>query len=148
MQDTVREEDVGCDDAGAVHEDFAVDDGDGHVAAAESGDGAVGQRAAVGDCAVDDVILQDRGSLLGSEVAQSRADVLEGSVVGCEDGQVGCGVDGFCQVGGVDCSEESTETGFLSSDTDIGRNSEDAVDDMDDTAVETNVLLRVSLRQG
>ena len=98
---------VGDDDAGAVDEDFAVDDGDGDVAAAESGDGAVGQRAAVGNGAVDDVVLQDGGSLLSSQVAEGRADILERSVVGGEDGQVRGGVDGFGEVCGVDCTEES-----------------------------------------
>ena len=144
MQDTVCEQDVSCDDAGAVHEYFAVDDGDGHIAAAESGDCAVGQRAAVGNGSVDDVVLKDGSSLLGGEVAQSRADVLECSVVGCKDRQVGCSVDGFCQVGGVDCTEEGTETSFLSGDTDIGRDGEKAVDDVDDTAVESDVLLSVN----
>jgi hypothetical protein len=59
VQHAVGEQDIGGDDAGAVHEHFAVDDGYDDVAAAESGDGAVGQRAAVGDGAVDDVVLQD-----------------------------------------------------------------------------------------
>lgn len=144
MQDTVCDEDVGGDDAGAVHEDLAVDDGDGHVAATEGGDSAVGQRAAVCNGSVDDVVLQDGSSLLSSEVAQSGADVLEGCIVGCEDGQVGCGVDGFGQVGGVDCTEEGAEASFLSSDTDVGRDGEQTVDDVDDTAVESDVLLSIS----
>ena len=42
MQDTVGEQDVGGDDAGAVHVDVAVDDGDCDVVAAEGrDDGAV-----------------------------------------------------------------------------------------------------------
>jgi hypothetical protein len=57
VQDAVGEQDVCGDDAGAVDEDFAVDDGDGDVVAAEGGDCAVGQRAAVGDGAVDHMIL-------------------------------------------------------------------------------------------
>ena len=56
VQNTIGQQDVGGDDAGTVHEDFAVNDGDGHVVATESGDGAVGQRAAVGDGAIDDVV--------------------------------------------------------------------------------------------
>lgn len=144
MQDAIGEQDVCDDDAGAVHEDFAVDDGDGYVAATESRDSAVGQRAAVGDGAVDDVVLQDGSSLLGSEVAQGGADVLKRSVVGGEDGQVGGGVDGFGKVCGVDCTEESTQTGFLGDHADVRWDSEKAVDDMDDTTVECNVLQIVS----
>ena len=59
VQDTVGDQDIGGDDTSAVDEDLAVNDGDGNVATAESGDGAVGQRAAVCDGAVDDVVLQD-----------------------------------------------------------------------------------------
>lgn len=144
MQDTVRDEDVSGDDAGAVYEDFAIDDGDGHVAAAESRDGTVGKRAAVCNGSVDNVVLQDGSSLLSSEVAQSRADVLERCIVGCEDGQVRCRVDGLGQVGGVDCTKEGAEASFLSSDTDVGRDGEQAIDDVDDTAVESDVLLSIS----
>lgn len=143
MQDTVGDQDVSGDDAGAVHEDFAVDDGDGDVAAAEGGDGAIGQRAAVGDGAVNDVVLQDGSSLLGSEVAQGRADVLKRSVVGSEDGQVGCGVDSFGEVGGVDSTQESTQTSFLGDHADVRGNGEEAIDDMDHTTVECDVLEQI-----
>lgn len=144
VQDSVGDEDVCGNDAGTVHEDLAVDDGDGDVTTTESRDGGVGQRAAVCHGAVDDVVLQDRGSFLGSEVAQGRADVLERSVVGGEDGQVWCRVDGLGEVCGVDCTKESTQTSFLSDDADVRRDSKEAVDDMDHTAVECNVLSIIS----
>ena len=144
VQDAVGDQDVCYDDTGAVHEDFAVDDGDGHVAAAESGDGAVGQRAAVCHGAVDDVVLQNGSGLLCSQVAQGRADVFERSVVGGEDGQIGCRVDSFSEVCGVDCTKESTQAGFLGNDADVRWDSEEAVNDMDYTTVECNVLRIVS----
>lgn len=141
VQDTVGEEDVGGDDAGAVHEDFTVDDGDGDVVAAEGRDGAVGQRAAVGDCAVDDVVLQDRGGFFGGEVGEGGADVLEGGVVGGEDGEVRGGGDSFGKAGCVDCTEEGAETGFLSDGADVRREGEEAVNNVDDSTVEGNVLM-------
>ena len=144
MEDTVGEQDVCGDDASAVHEDFAVDDGDGDVAATESGDGAVGQRAAVCYGAVDDVVLEDFGSLLGSEVAQGRADILERSVVGGEDGQIWGGVDGLGQVRCVNGTQECTQASFLGNDADVRWESEEAVDDMDHTSVKCDVLEIIS----
>ena len=108
--------------------------------ALDGGDGAVGQRAAVCDGAVDDVVLQDGGSLLSSEVAQGRANVLKRSVVGGEDGQVGGRVDGLGEVGGVNCTQERTQASFLSDHADVRGNGEEAIDDMDHTTVECNVL--------
>jgi hypothetical protein len=147
VQHAVGEQDIGGDDAGAVHEDLAIDEGDGDVAAAQSGDGAVGQRAAVGDGAVDDMVLQDGSGFFGGEIAQGGADVLERFVVWGEDGQVGGGVDCFCEVGCVDCTEESAKTGFLGDGADVRRDCEEAVDDVDDAAVECNVLTIVSLHR-
>ena len=141
VQDTVGEQDVGGDDAGAVHKDFTFDDGDGDVVAAEGRDGAVGQRAAVGDCAVDDVVLQDRGGFFGGEVGEGGADVLEGGVVGGEDGEVRGGGDSFGKAGCVDCTEEGAETGFLSDGADVRREGEEPVDNVDDSTVEGNVLM-------
>ena len=141
MQDTIGQQDIGGDDAGAVDEDFAVDDGDGHVVAAKGGDGAVGQRAAVSDCAIDDVVLQNCGSLFGGEVGEDRADVLESGVVRSENGQVGSGVDGFSEVGCVDSTEEGAEPGFLSNSADVRRDGEETVDNVDNSAVEGNVLM-------
>ena len=141
VQDTVGEQDVGGDDAGAVHEDFTVDDGDGDVVAAEGGNCAVGQRAAVGDGAVDDVVLQDRGGFFGGQVGEGGADVLEGGVVWCEDGQIGGGCDGFGEAGCVDGTEEGAETGFLSDGADVRREGEQTIDNVDHSTIEGNVLV-------
>ena len=112
MQDAVSEQDVCVHDAGAVDEDFAVGDRDGQVAAAEGWDGAVGESARVGDGAVDDVVLEDAGGLLDSEVAEGGADVLEGGVVGREDGEVWYRADGRGEVGSLDSAEESGQVGL------------------------------------
>jgi hypothetical protein len=142
VQDTVGEQDVGGDDAGAVHVDVAVDDGDCDVVAAEGrDDGAVGQSAAVGDCAVDDVVLQDRGDLFGGQVCEGGADGLESGVVGSEDGEVRCSGDGFGEAGCVHCVKEGAEAGFLGDGADVRREGEETVNNVDDSAVEGNVLV-------
>lgn len=141
MEDTVGEQDVGGDDAGAVYKDFTVDNGDGDVVAAESGDCAVGKRAAVGDGAVDDVVLQDRGGFFGGQVGEGGANVLEGGVVWCEDGQIGGGCDGFGEAGCVDGTEEGAETGFLSDGADVRREGEQTIDNVDHSTIKGNVLV-------
>ena len=55
VDDTVGDKDIGCDDLGAVDEDGAVDDGDGHFGALHGCDhGVVCEAGAVGHGAVND----------------------------------------------------------------------------------------------
>lgn len=140
VQDTVREQDVGSDDTSAVDEDFALNDGDGDVVATESGDRAVGQRAAVRDGAVDHVVLQDLGGFFSSEVGQSRRNVLESSVDGSKDGEVRRRVDSFSQVRCIDGTEERAKSSLLSNSADIRRYSKKAVNYMNDSTIKGNVL--------
>ena len=66
---------------------------------------------------------------------------MEGGVVGSEDGEVRGGGDGFGEAGCVDCTEEGAEAGFLSDGADVGREGEETVDNVNDSAVEGNVLV-------
>jgi hypothetical protein len=66
---------------------------------------------------------------------------LESGVVRGEDGKVRGGVDGFGELGCVDGSEESAEAGFLSDSADVRWESEETVDDMDDSTVEGDILV-------
>lgn len=140
MQDAVLEEDVCVNDASAVDEDLAVGDRDCQVSAAEGGHGAVGERAGVSDGAVDGMVLEDAGGLFDGEVAEGGADVLECGIVGREDGEVWCRVDGRGEVCSFDGAEEGGEVRFCGCGGDVGWNGEDAVDDVDDTAGEVEVL--------
>ena len=50
---TVRDQDVGCDDLSAVHENIASLNGDGEVHAIHGHDGLVHEERAIGDSTVD-----------------------------------------------------------------------------------------------
>lgn len=140
MEHAVGEQDVAVDDTGTVNEDLAVDDGHRNVTTAKRGHGAVGQRAAVGDSTVDDVILQDGRSILDGDVGKDGGDVLEGGVVGRKDGQVRCGVHSFGELSRIEGAKQCGQVGLLSDGTDIGRDGEQTVNDVDNATVEGKVL--------
>lgn len=101
MQHAVLNQDVGVDDARGVDKDCAVRaDGDFEFFAVEGGEfGVVAERGAVAYCALDDVVLQDRGELFVGDVATGGSEALEGIVVGAEDSYVGSGFEGGDEVG-------------------------------------------------
>lgn len=104
MHDAVGEEDVLLQDAGGVDEEGVGGEGDGDVVALVGLErGAVGQVGAVADevAAWDDVVAEDGGQFGDGEVGEGGADVLEGFVVGGEDGEVRGRVEVFVE-GGVD----------------------------------------------
>jgi len=140
VDDTTREKHIRDDDSGGVDEDVAVvGDGDVKVAAGEGHLRGVGEGAGVRDCAVQDVILQDALQLLGGEVR--GADALEGGIGGGKYGQASRRrVQGLGRSGGVGGAEEGGEVGSLCDGGEVGRDREKSVDDMDDAAVEDEVL--------
>lgn len=88
VDDTVRDQHIGCDDLGAVDEDGAVGHADGHIHAAHGHQRHVAEHAAVADCAVDDVVFQDGSQLLLGHVGEGGADGSESLVVGHEHGDI------------------------------------------------------------
>jgi len=85
------------------------------------------------------VILQDALQLLGGEVR--GADALEGGIGGGKYGQASRRrVQGLGRSGGVGGAEEGGEVGSLCDGGEVGRDREKSVDDMDDAAVEDEVL--------
>ncbi len=129
MHDTAGHEDVRVHDPGAVDEDGAVLDGDCEIGATKRLDGGVGQTAAVGDGAVDDVVLEDGGGLRRGDVAQSGGDVLEGVVGRREDGDVGRPVERGREVRGVDGPEQGGQVGVLCHGGEVAGDLEDGVCD-------------------
>ena len=167
MDDTVGDENVGNEDLGAVDEDGAVGEGDGDVISLQGfGGGAVHEHGAVKDGAFDDwsgdvsivawraecgqgcekltVVAENGGELIDAEVADGGTDVLEGHIVGHEDGEVGSGVDGRDEFGLGQSTGGGTEAGCDGGGGDVLRNGEDGVDDVDNAAGEVGVLLGVS----
>lgn len=141
VDDTVGDQDISGDDLGVVNENTLVADGDGEHLAVGGGElSAVHEAGRVADGAGDNMVGQDAGEVLGGQVAESRANVLESLVGGSEDGDIGGGVDGVDEVSSDDGTTEGGET---SSGEDIGRDHGDgqhSVDDVNDTTSEVYVL--------
>jgi len=145
VDDTVGNENVRGDDASTVDKDLSVSNGDGQVGAVYGLEGgAVGQAAAVTDSAGNNVVGKDACDLLGGEVTKTGADGLESSVAGGEDGDILGGVDGLNKVGSGKSSSEGRQT---SGDGSVGSSlgdGKDSVDDVDNTAGESNILETIS----
>jgi hypothetical protein len=147
VDNTVGNEDVGSDDTGVVHEDTAVTDGDGELLAVGSGEGSSvlkGGRVANGALS-DDMVGKDAGSVLSAQVAKSGANVLESLVVGSEDCDVGSVVDGFKQLCRIDGSTETNKVGSQQCVGSVLRDSQHAVDDVNNTTGEVNILLWLAI---
>jgi hypothetical protein len=101
VHNTVGNENIGDDDAGVVHEDASIVDGDGQFISVHCRESSsvLQTRAVAGFAANNSVVGKNVGNLLSGEVTKTRADSLESSVVGCEDGDVRCVVDSAEQLG-------------------------------------------------
>ena len=143
VEDAVRDQDVGVDDAGVVDEHGALlVDGDGQLFARESREaGVVAEGGAVAYGALHNVILQDLGQLLVGDVGSGCGELLEGVVVWAEDRHVrelfeGCN-EVCCGCGAGECGEVAGDQ----SGGDAERDQEEFVDDVDDAVVEFDVLV-------
>jgi len=146
MDDTVGHQDVGHDDLCRVDECGPVDHGDGDVPAAHGLEhGVVHQHGRVINGAVADVVSQDAGELLGRHIRQSRTDGLESGVVGREDCDITCRIEGLHQLRVHESSREGGQVGGDGGRGDVLRYGEDTVNDMDHTAGEVHVLQVVSV---
>lgn len=144
VNDTTGDEDIRGNDTRGVDKNRAIVNGDGQILAVDSrDDGAVPQGAAVSDSAVYDMVCEDVGQVSGGEGTETRADGLEGSVPGREDGYVAEAVDSGDEAG---VGERAGEGGQAGGDGGVGGalgEGEDAVDDVDHTAGEVDVLYSV-----
>ena len=90
------------------------------------------------------MVGQDIGDLLSGEVAKSRANVLDGLVAGREDGNVGGGVDGLNEVGGIEGSTQRGQAGGTECVRGSLGKDQQGVDDVDNTTGEVDVLNTIS----
>lgn len=149
VDNTVGNENVGSDDTSVVHEDTALTDSNGKllsVGSRESSTVLEGRRVA-NTALSDDVVGKDAASVLSAEVAESRADVLESLVVGCEDGDVRCVVNGVEQLGRVDGSTEGNKVCSRKGIGSVLREGQNTVDDVDHTTSEVHVLRLLAERK-
>ena len=141
VHNAIRNQDVGSHDLGAVDEDGAVHNGDGHVVALECLDrGAVRQVSAVGNGAIDDVVLEDARQLCHGQITDSRANGLESSIVGNEDGHVGQAVDGTDKVGVREGTGGGAQSSFYSGGGDVQWDGEHGVNHVKDTSSKVDIL--------
>lgn len=147
MDNTVGNQDVGNDDLSTVDEDTAVLlDGDGDALAVEGLDlSAVLKVSGESDGAGNDVVLQNRGDVLGGGVGEGSSDLLEGLVGGGEDGQVGGLVDGGDEISGTEGTVQGSQVGGQGGLRGESGDGQDSVDDVDNTAGEVDVLSSVSM---
>jgi hypothetical protein len=147
VHNTVGDENIRSDDAGTVHENLSISNGNGQVCAVDSLErSSIGQTAAVTDSSGNDVVSKDAADLLDGEVGKTRANSLESGVVGCKNGDIFGSVDSLDEVGSGEGTSEGRKT---SSDGSAGGrvgNSEDSVNDVDDSAGEGNILENINCR--
>jgi hypothetical protein len=145
VDNTIGHKNIRSNNTGTVDEHLSVSDGDGQISAVSSLEGtSVSQRAAVADCAGDNVVGKHAGDLLSGEVGKTGTDSLESGVVGGEDGNILGGVDGVDKVGSVESTGERSQSCGKSSLRGGLWQSKDSVDDVDNTAGEVNILSIVS----
>ena len=142
VEDAVRDQDVGVDDAGVVDEYRAfLVDGDRQLFVRESRElGVVAEGGAVADSALHDVVLQNLGQLLVGDVGAGSGELLEGIVVRAEDCHVRKLFEGRDEVCRGGCACKSSEVAGNQGSGDAERDQEEFVDDVDDAVVELDVL--------
>lgn len=141
MHDTTGNQHIGNDDLSRVDEHASVGDGNSNVGAVDSLEGRVGQNVAVANGSLHDVVGQDRAEVGSAEVWQSRANGLESSVGRREDGDILETVDGADEVCGSQSAGEGGEVQGSRGHRGGLRDSEDFLDDVDDTASEVDILV-------
>lgn len=144
MNDTTCEEDVGVGDGCVVDHDRAVGNGDLNVIALKGSQGGVAQVTAVSDSALNDVVRKDVGELVHRQVAGKAANVLEGRVGWCEDGQVLGTQQGRSDARVFGGTEEGSQIGILSGRGEVTRDHENIVNDVDHTVGVVDILVIIS----
>ena len=89
------------------------------------------------------MVVEDVGNVLVGNV-ESGSDVLEGLVVGGEDGDILEFINGLGQFSLVESATERSQASGESSSGDVNWESEKVVDNVDDASGEVEVLREVS----
>lgn len=140
VDDAIGNQNVGNDNLGAVDEDVAVVNRDVDLLAGNGLNLAALEATAVSDGPLDNVVLQDAGQVLGTELSDDRGDGGKGVVVGSKDGDVLKAVEGGAK---VRLGHGADKGGEAALDCRLGGalgDLEDGVDDVDHTAFEFDVL--------
>lgn len=142
MDDTISNKNVGSDNASSVHEVCTVFHSYSQILAESSLEsGAILKRAGVTRCAaVDNMVRKDVMQIFLGQTFKCSVDGSERCVIGCEDREVGCVLDGVDQAGCVDGSAEGGQACSRGCIEDADGKSENPVNDMNNAAGEVQVL--------
>ena len=140
MNNTSSNENIRNGNHSRVDVDRSVDNGDRDTLSIDSLEGSVCQQAAVSDGALNHVVSQDAAERLGAEIGKSGSDGLESGVGRGEDGNIAKAIDGFNQISSGKSACKRCEVKSTGSVGCRLRNSQDAVNDVDDTTSEVDVL--------
>lgn len=141
MDDTIGDENIGSDDLGVADHDLAVLDSDRHLLAVDRLDLlSILEIGAVGHGSVHHVVGQDGRELLNRQGGGGGGELGKCRVGRGENGNILELLDRLDQVGLGQGLGERLEVELGQSRRSGGRKSQDGVDHVDHTAVESNVL--------
>jgi hypothetical protein len=140
VEDSVGDEDIRDNDLGLIDPDSSVLDKNVELLATSSVEGAVLKRRAVADGAGDDMILKNILEIRLAQVGQDGTNIGKGAVARSKDGDVPGAAEVGDQVGLGEGASNGGEVGGDGSVGDVLGDVENAVDDMNDTAGEVEVL--------
>lgn len=148
MDDAVVGQDVGRDDLGRVDKQAVARVGESQPGAVEGGQAGVSEGAGVKwTRALDDVVLQNLRQLASRHIGvlERASHHVEGIVVGDEHGHVAQAVEAGAQVGAAQGTSSGCQVQVRKGAGVVNGESQDAVDDVDDTARVVDVLGVVSV---
>lgn len=140
VDDTVSDENVGDDDLSLVDVDSAVVNLDVNLLTSSSGKSTVLEVGAVANSVVDNMVLEDVHEIRLAGIGEDGANVGKSAVAGRKDGDVlGAG-----EVGDqLSLGESASSGGEVASNGSVGEvlgDSKNAVDNVDDTTSEVEIL--------
>jgi hypothetical protein len=146
VDDTVGDENIRDDDLGLVDVDSAVVNGNVKLLAIGSSESTVLESAAVAKSVVYDVVREDISEITLAGVGEDGTDVGKGTVVGNKDGDVPLTAEVGQNLGFCEGTSSGGKVGGDGSIGDVLGDAENAVDDVNDTTGEVEVLKSVSKR--
>ena len=140
VNNTVGDEDIGDDDLGLVDIDSAVVDGNVDILAIGRSEGTVLECAAVAKSVVDDVVLENILEISLAGIGKDGANVGKRAVAGNKDGNVSFTGEIWQKLRLYEGASSGGKVGSDGSIGDVLRDGKNAVDDVNDTAGEVEVL--------
>lgn len=141
MEDTVGDENIRNDNLGLIDKDITVVDGNVDLLTLGSSKSAVPQRAAVSNSAIDNVVLENALEVIAAEITHNRTNIGKCGVVGSKDGNVLLLDDILSDVSLSKGTDDGREVGGDGSIGEVLGDAKYAVDDVDGTTSEVEVLL-------